>query len=225
MYQGNIGLFVNTITNEKIWLWKVRDKNGVFYYDVYARSVVPSSDVEDTMGKITVKRYRIVYELPADVAMRSIHFRHPDIEKAIEDAVKEKSLYDMAAEVEASQKEIARLTGIIDQAAETERNAVAQRDNLSYDLEKLQHQLEAAKKQTDGYLFTYVYGKHSANNDIEYCWYINPELAKEVKTGDTIRVNTSRGQQLAIVTRIEKSNEYKNHKSVVGIVNWSDLPY
>lgn len=230
MYQGNIGLFVNTITNDKIWLWKVRDKKGIFYYDVYERSVVPSSDVEDTMGKITAKRYRIVYELPADVAMRSIRFRQPDIEKAIEDAIKEKSLYDMAAEVEAAQKEIARLTGIIDQAAETERNAMARRDGLNYDLEKLEYQLEAAKKQTGGYLFTYVYGKHSAENTIEYCWFADPTLAKQVKVGDTVSVNTSRGQQLAIVTRIEKSNEYKNHKRVVDIVHSTncfedDLPY
>lgn len=230
MYQGSIGLFVNTITNDKIWLWKVRDKNGIFYYDVYARSVIPSSDVEDTMGKITAKRYRIVHELPADVAMRSIRFRQPDIEKAIEDAVKEKSLYDMAAEIEAAQKEITRLTGIIDQAAETERNAMAQRDNLNYDLEKLQYQLEAAKKQTDGYLFTYVYGKHSAENTVEYCWYADPTLAKQVKIGDTISVNTSRGQQLAIVTRIEKSNQYRNHKRVLDVVHSAncfedDLPY
>ncbi len=230
MYQGSIGLFVNTITNDKIWLWKVRDKKGIFYYDVYERSVVPSSDVEDTMGKITAKRYRIVYELPADVAMRSIRFRQPDIEKAIEDAVKEKSLYDMAAEVEAAQKEIARLTGIIDQAAETERNAMARRDGLNYDLEKLQYQLEAAKKQTGGFLFTYVYGKHSADNSIEYCWFIDPALAKQVKVGDTVSVNTSRGKQLAIVTRIEKSNAYKIHKRVVDIVHSTncfedDLPY
>ena len=225
MYQGNIGLFVNTLTGKNLWLWKVRSDQGVVYLDLTTRTVYLQSEVDDAKN-LKGRPIRFVSEIDALSAINYLTFRAPDPQEFI----KNKSVFDMAAEADQMKKEIDHLNAIISQAEETERNAMAQRDSLSYDLEKLQYQLEAAKKQTGGFLFTYVYGKHSADNSIEYCWFIDPTLAKQVKVGDTVSVNTSRGQQLAIVTRIEKSNAYKNHKRVVDIVHSTncfedDLPY
>lgn len=225
MYQGSIGLFVNTLTGENLWLWKVRSDKGIVYIDLIKRTVYLQSEVDDAKN-LKGRSIRFVSEIDALSAINYFTFRAPDPQEL----VKNKSVFDMAEQADKMQKEISRLNGIITQAAEAERNAMAQRDNLNYDLEKLQYQLEAAKKQTDGYLFTYVYGKHSAENTVEYCWYADPTLAKQVKIGDTISVNTSRGQQLAIVTRIEKSNQYRNHKRVLDVVHSAncfedDLPY
>lgn len=225
MYQGNIGLFVNTLTGENVWLWKVRRDQGMVFIDLFKKKMIPQSEVDDAK-KLKGCLYRLVNEIDAATAMRYLTFSAPDPQEII----KEKSVFDMAAQAANMEKEIDRLNMIIEEASDRERNAMMQRDNLRYDLGKLKYQLEAAKQHTGGYLFTYVYGKHSAENTIEYCWVIDPALAKRVKIGDTIRVNTSRGQQLAIVTRIEKSNEYKDHKCVVSIVGSynnfdDDLPY
>ena len=225
MYQGNIGLFLNTITGEHLWLWKVRSDTGIVYIDMFKKTVYLQSEVDDAKN-LKGRRLRFVSEIDALSAINYLVFTAPDPQEL----AKKKSIFDMAAQADEMKREIKRLNMIISNAQETERNAMAQRDNLNYDLENLNNFLEAAKDQSNGYLFTYIYGKHSAENTVEYCWFIDPALAKQVKVGDTVSVNTSRGQQLAIVTRIEKSNTYKNHKRVIDIVHSTncfedDLPY
>ena len=108
-------------------------------------------------------------------------------------------------------------------------DAVVQKNLLQAERDDLFNELQASKKANQSeHLFTYIHGKHDATNVIEYCWYANPSLAKEIHVGDTIRVHTSRGEQLAIVTRIEHSDKYMEHKRVIEVVKniqEDDLPY
>lgn len=60
----------------------------------------------------------------------------------------------------------------------------------------------------------YVYGVHNLNSwSSEFCWINDKNL--DIKVNDVIEVETSRGNERAIVTKLEDSKEIRNHKPVV----------
>lgn len=64
--------------------------------------------------------------------------------------------------------------------------------------------------------FMYAYGKHSPDGQ-EYCWRIPFELYKSVCDGSTIVVNTKKGKDKAVVTKVEKSPYLLDHKLVISM--------
>ena len=66
--------------------------------------------------------------------------------------------------------------------------------------------------------FTYAFGKHDGG-DAEFCWRVPKDLVSCVKPGVRAYVSTSRGLQIATVTRVETSSAYAAHKLVVGIAD------
>lgn len=64
--------------------------------------------------------------------------------------------------------------------------------------------------------FMYAYGKHSEDGQ-EYCWRIPFGLYDAVHVGSTITVKTKKGEDNAVVTRVEESPYLLDHKLVVSV--------
>ena len=60
-----------------------------------------------------------------------------------------------------------------------------------------------------------VHATHNAANKADYCWWANEALAKTLKPGDLIEVETAYGEALAIIRRIEKTNVWAEHRRVL----------
>ena len=210
MNQGNIGLFENNKTGERAWLWKLHSptEKRPFYINLLTKETYKEQDVESFKVDSLDKEWTILRELNANETAACFAFTQPNI------YVPCRSLRALAGVVknlkEEKDKAFCKFSDYVKKSSAARKMYEDLRDK--YDAANKRFQ-EALDGKTES--FCYVHAKHHATDAVDWCWYADPELAKTIHPGDTIAVDTSRGRALAVVTSLEYSNEFFNHKCVL----------
>ena len=216
MNQGNIGLFENDAGQYR-WLWKVRRPGALSgsqsYYDVVTGEEVPIISVTDCTKDGFRNEWAIVYELTPEEALAKINFIavNPDEyrrEKTAEELYRKK--VQLEEKLECAYDNV--MNAIVNW-----KSAISKRDALKEAIEDVEAQINAL--DTDARDLYLVHASHTASDDVDYTWWADKELAEQLKPGDLISVETSRGIQPAIVRRVEVTRNWAPHKKVIGIIN------
>lgn len=212
MRQGNIGLFKNVESGEYAWLWKVWNADGgnAAFIDMETGDVIPERSVHSSeCPEKELKPWMILYEMQPLEAFELIRFDTPDPVAYM----KQRSAFEIHKEIANNKTKMSNLLEKHTQMMNAAHEVLERIQNIRKRIEDEQRELAAMNDHWGG--FNYIHAKHSATDGQDYCWYADDALAATIHPGDTIIVDTSRGRQLAIVTSIEKAQDYRPHKKVI----------
>lgn len=220
MNQGNIGLFENDVGQYR-WLWKVHKPGAIggppSYYDIVTGEEISALNVTDCTRDGFRKEWAIVYELSPEEALAKINFIAVDPDE-----------YKREKTAEELYRKKVQLEGKLEWACDNVMNAIAnwksatsKRNTLKEAIKDVEAQISAL--DTDARDLYLVHASHTASDDVDYTWWADKELAEQLKPGDLISVETSRGIQPAIVRRVEVTRNWAPHKKVIGIINSGGL--
>ena len=212
MYSGNFGLFKNDITGKHIWLWKIHktDTTRSMYIDPLTGEETDEKEVFTNGNSKDLRPWRLIYEMSAEEALPYITFAPPDASGFAD----EQNVFSAGAALSRMRKHKDLLFQEWQQAASYASDA----------MEKYQESkrlCDVAQERWNKYMFSndvwmyYVHAKHRADDTVDWTWYAPREIAKTIQPGDTLKVETSRGPQLAIATWVAQSKEFMDHKSVI----------
>lgn len=206
MYQGSIGKIVNRTTGVSGWYQKLRCIDDVYFVNVESpNDKIRANQVDESVRTNTERNYYVVSEIMGDDVVKCGNYKIDEYKVVVSQQIQmiQKSLQDLKKQKQSNASYL--------RSYENYKN---QDIALGAKIEQMEKTLNSLSNGNP-IEYTYVYGKHTADTK-EYCWVLPYGLS--VSVGDTIEVDTSMGKQRAIATRIEKSFEYKDHKSVLRII-------
>lgn len=154
-------------------------------------------------NKALQKPYYVVFVVPEELQARMMHVS-PDLDKLATSACIEEKTEILASGRNSLLENQKRAEREVEACQESIREI---EDDIA-EFQKIAHIQEPC--------FVYAYGKHPGN-DQEFCWRVPFELCDLVKVGRMISVETKRGADKAVVTRIEKSPYLLCHKCVTSL--------
>ncbi|MEG1726127.1 MAG: hypothetical protein RR313_12115 [Anaerovoracaceae bacterium] len=206
MYQGSIGKIVNRTTGACGWYQKLRCTGDVYFINVEnPNDKIRANQVNEFIRADTEKDYYVASEITGDDVVRCGNYEIDESKIVVSQQIQmaQKSLRGL--------KEQKQFNAIYLRSYENYKNKDIA---LGAKIDQLEKTLESLSNGNP-IEYTYVYGKHTADTK-EYCWVLPCGLS--VSVGDTIEVDTSMGMKMAIVTKVEKNFEYREHKNVLRVI-------
>jgi polyhydroxyalkanoate synthesis regulator phasin len=203
MYQGSIGKIINRATGDAGWYQKLRCIDDIYFVNIEDPHIkIKANHVDESTKTNTERNYYVVSEIIGENVVECGNYKIDESKIIIGRQIQaiQKSLQELKKQKQSYMGYLC--------AYENYKN---QDTALTNKIEQLEKTL-GSLNNGDPIEYTYVYGKHTADSK-EYCWILPYDLL--VSIGSTVEVDTVIGIQKAIVTRIEKSFEYKDHKSVI----------
>ena len=209
VHEGQDPLFSEHIGKDGGWFLKAKGKNGkvMFHLVDWNRTMEMSSPLdlvdESLKNENPTKPYYVVFIVPENLQplVTSISTKMDSMATQTCAEAKVNSLYEAKA-IAATNLENAKKKVALHEAR----------------IKEIEHEIDELFKISAMEVphFMYAYGKHTEDGQ-EYCWRIPFELYKTIHAGSTIVVKTKKGEDKAVVTKVEKSPYLLDHKLVVSM--------
>ncbi len=212
MYQGSIGKFENKVTGDSRWLWKVRAPGGAgrpAYLDMETGEWVDSTTITDTNTDGYMKDWVLTLELTTEEAIKCLQFSAPDDtvlhrKREVGDLLRQRA--DLKADIWHTDNKISSLMEEVGRLSD--RRGKAKLRLWEIDQKLMQYPEEER-------CMWLVHASHKADDTVDYCWYADKALAETLSPGDVVVCETSRGEQRAIVRKVDKTFDWEPHKKVL----------
>lgn len=207
MYQGDIVRLKNRTNSEMGWYQKLRcNDSNVYFINLNDTNNKIKENCVDANNTKDDKQYVVINIISGEDVIKYSHFNISD--ELVKDINKQEQIKYHSSKLD--KLKLARMN-----------NGECCRDYLKFCVndEEYKRQIEELEKiiktikETGVIEYIYMYGKHIATSNKEYCWLV--PVGFNIKVGDTVVVDTVIGVNKAIVTRLELSTEIKEVKSVL----------